>query len=133
VIQAAYSCGGKDKGSHPHCAISAISSYGNCFRRLGFKMKRVVTWPLGNPAHYAVVQLQAVVPQVTPPGQPPPLPVADPKANVVSVVMERNLGNRRLPSVGVALFSAIVFGLGCNTLHRRDKLVAKARAAADEG
>jgi hypothetical protein len=59
----------------------------------GFDDVRIVTWPLGHPTHYAVVQLQEVVPQVTQPGQAPPLPKADPTKPVISVVMERDLGD----------------------------------------
>ena len=131
VVLDAYSLGGKAKRGDYHCApLSAISSYGDCFRRAGFKLRHILEWPLGSPAHYAVVQVQGVVPQATEPGQPPPLAKADPNANVVSVVMERDLGGKRLPSVGVTIFSALIFAICCNSLHRRDKLVAEARAAA---
>jgi hypothetical protein len=70
------------------------------------------------------------VPQETEPGQAPPLPKADETKPVISVIMVRDLGAKRLPSVGVMLFSGIVFAVCCNSLHRRDKLVAEARAAA---
>jgi hypothetical protein len=102
----------------------------NLWERAWFKAKRVVTWPLGNPPHYSVVQIQRVVPQETPPGEAPPLPVADETQPVISVIMERDLGAKRLPSVGVMVFSGIIFAVCCNSLHRRDKLVAEARAAA---
>jgi hypothetical protein len=95
-----------------------------------------VKWKLGNalrlknPPAYAVVQLQATVPQPTRPGQAPPTPVADPKAPVISVVLERDLGALRLPSFGFTVFSGIVFGLLCWMLHNRDREVARNRAAA---
>jgi len=130
VVLDAYSLGGKKPRDEWHCKATSIASWGNCGRRAGFKIQRVVSWPFGQPAHYAVVQIQRVVPQQTLPGQPPPLAKADPSQDVISVVMERNLGDKRLPSVGVTLFSAIVFAICCNSLHRRDKLVAEARAAA---
>jgi hypothetical protein len=120
VVQNAFSYGGKARRPADD----------NLLQRALFKAKRIVTWPLGHPPHYAVVQLQEVVPQVTQPGQAPPLPKADSTKPVISVVMERDLGAKRLPSVGVTIFSAIVFGICCNSLHRRDKLVAAARAAA---
>ena len=47
----------------------------------------------------------------------------------MAVVMERDLGSKRLPSVGLTIFSLIGFAICCNSLHRRDKLVAEARAA----
>jgi len=131
VVLDAYSLGGKYKiGSNLNCSPTKIGSYGNCLRRARFKLGRIARWPLGQPPHYAVVQVQGALVQATEPGQPPPLAKADPKADVVSVVMERDLGGKRLPSVGVTLFSALVFAICCNSLHRRDKLVAKARLAA---
>jgi hypothetical protein len=95
-----------------------------------FKAERIATWPLGHPTHRVVVQVQGVIPRETVPGQPPPTPQVDPEKPVVSVVMVRDLGSRRLPAVMVFFISAIVFGVCCNSLHRRDKLVAEARAAA---
>jgi hypothetical protein len=120
VVLNAFSYGGKDP--RPDDA--------NLLDRVWFKAKRILTWPFGHPTHYAVVQLQQVVPQETQPGQAPPLPKADETKPVVSVIMVRDLGAKRLPSVGVMLFSGIVFAVCCNSLHRRDKLVAEARAAA---
>jgi len=49
-------------------------------------------------AHYAIVQVQPVVPQLTEPGKAPPRPVADASQPVVSILMVRNLGNRRRPA-----------------------------------
>lgn len=98
--------------------------------RAVFKAERIATWPLGHPTHRVVVQVQGVIPRETVPGQPPPTPQVDPEKPVVSVVMVRDLGSRRLPAVMVFFISAIVFAICCNSLHRRDKLVAEARAAA---
>jgi hypothetical protein len=120
VVLNAFSYGGKEP--RPDDA--------NLLDRVWFKAKRILTWPFGHPTHYAVVQIQQVVPQETEPGQAPPLPKADETKPVISVIMVRDLGAKRLPSVGVMLFSGIVFAVCCNSLHRRDKLVAEARAAA---
>lgn len=98
--------------------------------RILFKAERIATWPLGHPTHEVVVRVQAVVPREAVDGQPPPTPVADETQPVVSVVMVRDLGSRRQPAVFLTIASAIVFGVCCNSLHRRDKLVAEARAAA---
>ena len=95
-----------------------------------FKLKRIATWPLGHPEHQVVVRVQQVVPRETIAGQPPPTPEADPDAPVISVVMVRDLGSRRMPAVALFIVSAIVFAICCNSLNRRDKLVAQARAAA---
>lgn len=82
-----------------------------------------------NPPLYAAVQLQAVVPQETRPGQAPPLPVADENAPVYTVVLERDRGALRLPSISFTIFSSIVFAILVNMLHRRDKLAAAQRSA----
>ena len=120
VVVNAFSYGGKE----------SLPDDANLLDRIWFKAKRILTWPFGHPTHYAVVQLQQVVPQETAPGQAPPLPEADETKPVISVIMVRDLGAKRLPSVGVMLFSGTVFAVCCNSLHRRDKLVAEARAAA---
>lgn len=119
VVLDAWSRGGKDN-------LTDDSLWG----RAVFKAERIVTWPLGHPTHRVVVQVQGVIPRETVPGQPPPTPQADPDKPVVSVVMVRDLGSRRQPAVFLTIFSAIVFAVCCNSLHRRDKLVAEARAAA---
>jgi hypothetical protein len=98
--------------------------------RAKFKAERIVTWPLGHPEHKVVVRAQQVVPREQVPGQPPPIPEADGEQPVVSVVMVRDLGSRRQPAIFLTIACAIAFGICCNVLHRRDKLVAEARAAA---
>jgi hypothetical protein len=85
--------------------------------------------PGPHPARYGIVQVQAVVPVETELGQAPPPAEVDPNAPVYSVVMVRDLGALRLPSVTLAIFSAILFGVTCNALHRRDKAVAASLAA----
>jgi len=98
--------------------------------RAAFKVERVATYPFGHPTHRVVVRVQPVVPRETLPGQPPPTPEADESQPVISVVMVRDLGSRRQPAVFLTLASALVFAVCCSSLHRRDKLVAEARAAA---
>lgn len=82
---------------------------------------------LRHPPHYAVVQVQPVVKQDPEPGKPPPRPVADSAQPVVSVVMERNLGDRRFPGAMLCLSSGIMFAVLCMQLHRRDQRVAEVR------
>lgn len=98
--------------------------------RAAFKLERILTWPLGNPTHRTVVQVQQAIPRQQVPGEPPPTPEADPEAPVVSVVMVRDLGSQRLPATATAIASGIVFAICVNSLHRRDKLVRQARADA---
>jgi hypothetical protein len=87
------------------------------------------TLRITSPPRYAVVQLQPTIDQEEVPGQPPPTPEPDESAGVISVVLERDLGERRLPAALVTLGSASIFGLLCVMLHKRDRLVAEHRAA----
>jgi hypothetical protein len=82
-----------------------------------------------HPPHYAIVQLQPALEQEEVAGQPPPTPQPDPNAQVISVVLERDLGQRRLPAALVTLGSAAMFGLLCVMLHKRDQRVAENRSA----
>ena len=82
-----------------------------------------------NPPHYAVVQLQPAVPQETVPGQPPPTPEADPDAQVISAVLVRDIGERRLPAALLTIGSGLIFGTLCAMLHVRDRRVAEHRSA----
>ncbi|MBP7629280.1 MAG: hypothetical protein KA758_02415 [Acidimicrobiales bacterium] len=78
---------------------------------------------------YAAVQLQAVIPQETKPGQAPPQPVVDEDAPVVTVVLHRDRGALRQPTIGFTIASGLVFAVLAQSLHRRDKLADKQRAA----
>lgn len=119
VVLDAWTKGGKDP-------LEDDSAFG----RAAFKVERVLTWPFGHPTHRVVVRVQEVIPRETVPGQPPPTPEADEEQPVVSVVMVRDLGSRRQPAIFLFFASLIVFAICCSSLHRRDKLVAQARAAA---
>jgi hypothetical protein len=83
-----------------------------------------------HPEHFAIVEVQAVIPQETPPGGTPPTPKVDPNAPVISVVMIRSLGDIRFPGFMLFVVGGTLFAITCNTLHRRDKRMAAARAAA---
>ena len=86
--------------------------------------------PWSHPPHYAIVQVQKVKEVEVEFGTTPPKPEADPDAPVVTVIMERDLGDQRLPPFLTAVGSGIIFGVLCNVLHRRDKVVMAARADA---
>ncbi len=111
-----YSLGGKPR----------LEDDANRLERIGHKLSSI--WHWSHPTHYAVVQVQGVEPQAVEPGEAPPPPVVDESAPVVSVIMERNLGDLRFPAAMVTLSFGILFALTCNALHRRDKLVAQHRA-----
>lgn len=100
--------------------------------------------PGPSPVQYALIQVQRAVEVVTleegqtcAPGAtciefgeapPPAEPVEG--AQVVSVIMVRDLGSSRLPSAIVTLTSVAIFGIVCNSLHRRDRLAAEHREQA---
>jgi hypothetical protein len=86
--------------------------------------------PGPHPARYAIVQVQGVKKVEVPFGQTPPPREIDSSAPVVSVIMVRDLGSVRLPSMLIGISSLIIFGVACSALHRRDKAVMAARAAA---
>ena len=79
-----------------------------------------------HPTRYAVVQLQRVIEQPSIPGMAPPRPVIDQEEPVVSTIMVRDLGTRRLRPALVTIGSLIIFLALCYWLHVRDKeLMAK--------
>jgi hypothetical protein len=87
------------------------------------------TFHISQPEHYAIVQVQAVIPQETPPGGTPPTPKFDTSQPVINVIMIRDVGNLRFPSFLFTFVCGTLFALTCWTLHRRDKLIALNRAA----
>ena len=98
----------------------------NRIDRIVNKLKNTF-WQVQHPPRYAIIQVQRVVDQETLPGQPPPLPEADEDTPVVSVIMERDLGDVRFPSAMLTIASGAMFAVMCVALHRRDQLVAQAR------
>ena len=93
-------------------------------------IERVKRGPFHAP-HYAVIQVAPVkdVGEVAE-GAAPPKPEADPTEPVTSVVMVRDLGNLRFPSLMIAISMSIVFALVANALHKRDQEIMAARRAA---
>jgi hypothetical protein len=87
------------------------------------------TLTLRHPPHYAIVQFQAAIPQEEVAGQPPPVPEADPNAQVISAVLVRDIGQRRLPAALLTIGSGLTFGLLCAMLHTRDRRVTEHRSA----
>lgn len=84
-------------------------------------------WQITHPPHYAIIQVQPVRAQETVPGEAPPTPEADPSQPVVSVIMERNLGDVRFPGAMLTIFSGGMFAATILMLHRRDLRVAEVR------
>jgi hypothetical protein len=84
-----------------------------------------------NPDHFAVVQVQKVIPQETIPGQAPPIPKADPSQPVISVVFIRDIGNERVIPFLYFVISLSLFIVTAWALHNRDKVLMQNKALAD--
>jgi hypothetical protein len=85
--------------------------------------ERLKRGPFHSP-HYAVIQVQPVKdPKAT-------KLEADPSKPVYNVVMIRDQGFLRKPSLLIAIAMSIIFAIIANALHRRDKEVMAARRAA---
>jgi hypothetical protein len=80
---------------------------------------------------YALVEVAPVIPQRTEPGRAPARPVIDESQPHRYVMMVRDLGARRQPSVFITLGSGIIFALMCVLLHRRDAFVMANRKALE--
>jgi len=88
-----------------------------------------------HPTRYGIVQVQEATEESTSltPGQPPPRLEADPNKPVISVVMVRDLGNRRLKPALVAVGSFAIFVALCLMMHERDKAMMARRAEFEAG
>jgi hypothetical protein len=129
-ILEAYDIGGKENEypvpEHANCDIPNPFNVG-CWHHVA---NWFATSFHTHPEHYAIVQVKAVIPQETKPGQAPPTPKIDSTAPVITVVMIRSLGDLRFPGFMLFIVGGTLFGITCNTLHRRDKRQARIRAAA---
>jgi hypothetical protein len=86
-----------------------------------------------HPPHYLILQ---VCPsqidtraEAAEPGKKPPSPECDESAATISVIMERDIGNRRFPAAMIVLGCSTIFGLLCFMLHVRDRRVTEHLAA----
>jgi hypothetical protein len=99
--------------------------------RIGHKITN--TLRITHPPHYALIQLCPTTldsrPEAAEPGQPPPTLECDRDADVISVVMVRDLGQRRTLPALITTISALLFGLLCYMLHVRDRVVIEHRSA----
>ena len=77
----------------------------------------------------AAVQLQAAIPQTAKAGQAPPLAVRNDKAPIYTVILERDRGALRLPSIVFTIVCTVIFAILADMLHRRDKQATAQRAA----
>ena len=93
--------------------------------RITNKVKTAFT--LKHPPRYAIIQIQPVVEQEPEPGAAPPTPIADDEKPVVSVIMSRDLGSRRMPGAVLTVVSGLMFLMTLVMLHQRDLRSAEAR------
>lgn len=97
--------------------------------RIRTELKSIFLQPL-HPEHYTVVQLRAVEHVEVEPGEAAPIPEIDQDAPIVSVVMVRDLGDKRFPAFMITVVFGLLFAVTCWSLHRRDAVIAERRAAA---
>jgi len=116
LIRDVFSLGGKPK-------LSDDSLLG----RAAHKLSTMVRFQ--HPTHYAVVQVQAVEHVEVVAGEAPPPPELDEDAPIISVVMVRNLGDKRFPAAMTTLSCGALFLLFGWMLHRRDAVIARVRAS----
>ena len=133
------------------CRFSAATDFvthrvlitgGERYRPLGVPDNVVTQYflPSRGKPQYAVVQIQPFAP--TPDVDPNlvdgegtvilPQAQIDDDAPVYSIVMVRDHGSVRLRPALSAIFSALLFGLGCYHLHRRDQAIWAVREAAGQ-
>ena len=133
------------------CLFSAVDQYkthrvlirgGERYRPLGIPDNVITQYFLpsrGRP-HYAVVQIQPYQPRVDIDpnlfGNDGKIVVPEPQIDanepVYSVVLVRDHGSVRLRPALLTIFSALLFGLGCYHLHRRDQAIWAVREAAGQ-
>ncbi len=94
--------------------------------RITTKLKTTF-WQVQHPPHYAIIQVHPVREQEAVPGEAPPTPEPDPRKPVVSVIMERNLGDVRFPGAVLTIVAGAMFAVTILMLHRRDLRVAEVR------
>lgn len=87
----------------------------------------LTTFQVKNPPTYAAITVQRNVEQTVAPGEAPPPAQVDESAGTVTVVFERNLGNRRLIPFLFTLFTGVIFFVACWMLHTRDRRATEMR------
>lgn len=117
VFVGAFEQGGKPERASDSALDRVTNRIGNTLRVL-------------NPPHYVVIQVQTSEPTFVPEGNAPLSPVADEDEPVVSVIMVRDLGTRRLPSAVLTFVFGGLFALSAWLLHTRDARAERLSTAA---
>ncbi len=127
----AFVIGGKDpRPAGMRCNLPRPGTWDTCLDRAGRKLHSIFVQPL-HPAKYAAVMVQPATQKslVVRPGEAPPLKELDETQPIYTVIMERDLGSRRLPPALITIGSTILFLAFAWRLHERDKAESAARAA----
>lgn len=135
VPVAAFVRGGKDpRPAGLACGISKLSTWDECIDRAGRKLHSIFIQPR-HPAKQIAVMVSPASPEtlIVRPGEAPPVKVLDPDQPMYTVLMERDLGSKRLPPFLIMIGSGIIFAAFAWRLHERDKAETAARAAYAAG
>ncbi len=127
---AAFEVGGKAVRPDVACHPRLINSdWGGCPERFWHRIKIALT--PRHPAHYAAVMVQAATPQslTVRPGEAPPAKAIDLSQPLYTIILERDLGSKRVPPANVTLGSGVIFFTLAWRLHRRDQQEMANRAA----
>lgn len=125
----AFVIGGKDpRPAGMRCNLPRPKTWGTCLDRAGMKLHSVFVQPF-HPAKYAAVMVQPATQKslVVRPGEAPPLKQLDADQPIYTVLMERDLGSKRLPPAMVTFGSVILFLTFAWRLHERDRAETAAR------
>lgn len=115
--------GGKE-ASEPPIPGSDDSIWQKAWRRIESVIE------VKNPPMYAAVTLQKAAVFPSDPSTAPPPPQPDPSGSVMTVIMERDLGNRRMIPAVFTLICGALFVVFASLLHVRDKELMAAKANA---
>jgi len=110
-------------GKEPCTPITERSIWARAWHRVA------TTFEVKNPKLYGVVTMVKAKQLPTLPGQTPPAPQAEEGTSTVSMIMLRNLGNRRLLPFVFTLINFLLFAVVASQLHVRDKRAMAAKAA----
>ncbi len=118
IVEDVFFLGGKE----PCSPIAEKSTLEQAWHRIA------TTFQVKNPELHSVVTVTKTQEFQVAPGETPPPPTRLEGASTTSVIMLRNLGNRRFIPFVFTLVSLIFFVIFTMLLHQRDKLAMAARA-----
>jgi hypothetical protein len=107
-----------------YVAIAVYDKGGDRYPKLGSSLDFLA---FRHEPHYALVEVQPVIPLLTEPGRAPLTTKPDPSQPKTYVLMLRDLGTKRQPAVVLTFGSGLILGILCYLLNRRDRLVVANR------